>query len=91
MKKNFDALDQECQTRGLLGAHEVFKLEVTTSLGNDLCNVALSKVDLQIKRSSPFQHLLAIALIRATNRVLLLHQVKLSPNKQKSVPLKCGL
>ena len=31
------------------GPHEVLGLEITTSLGNDLCNVARSKVDLQKK------------------------------------------
>ena len=54
-------LAQRCQTRGLLGPHciyeqsyrgphEVLDLEITTSLGNDLCNVAGSKIDLQKKK-----------------------------------------
>ena len=30
--------------------HEVLDLEITTSLGNDLCNVARSKIDLQKRK-----------------------------------------
>ena len=59
-------------------------------MGNDLFNVARIKIDLE-KKSSPFQHLRTIALIRATNQILLLHQVKISPNEKKSVPIKRGL
>ena len=51
-------LTQGCQTRGLLGAAlhvgnraesrmMFFDLEITTSPGNGLCNVARSEVDLQ--------------------------------------------
>ena len=73
--------EQSCR-----GPHEVFELEITTSLGNNLCDVARSKVGLQKekkekKRSSPLQHLRP--LMRATNQVLSLHPVKLSPNEKK--------
>ena len=37
--------EQSCR-----GPHEVLDLEITTSLGNDLCNVARSKIDLQNKK-----------------------------------------
>ena len=36
------------------GPQEVLDLEITTSLGNDLCDVARSKIDLSKRRSSPF-------------------------------------
>ena len=36
--------EQSCR-----GPHEIFDLEITSSLGNDLCNVARSKIDLQKK------------------------------------------
>ena len=39
--------EQSCQ-----GPHEVLDLGITTSLGNDLCNVARSKIDLKKKRAS---------------------------------------
>ena len=54
------------------GPHDVFDLEIPTSSGNGLCNVARSEVDLQ-KRSLPLQHLHTIALLQASlirNRVL---------------------
>ena len=64
--------EQSCQ-----GPHGVFDLEIITSSGKDLYNVARSEIDLQKKkkRSSLLQHLHIIALMRV-NRVLLLHQVE---------------
>ena len=41
--------EQSCR-----GPHEVLDLEITTSLGNDLCNVARSKIDLQKKKVFAF-------------------------------------
>ena len=51
--------EQSCR-----GPHEVFDLDITTSSGKDLCNVARSEIDLQKKRSSLLQHLRIIALMR---------------------------
>ena len=36
------------------GPHEVLDLEIITSLGNNLCNVARSKIDLQKKKVITF-------------------------------------
>ena len=47
--------EQSCQ-----GPHEVLDLEITTSLGNDLCNVARSKIDLQKKKD---HHLSSISKV----------------------------
>ena len=41
--------EQSCR-----GPHEVLDLEITTSLGNDLCNVARSKIDLPKKKVITF-------------------------------------
>ena len=59
-----------------------FDLEITTSLGIGLCNVARSEVDLRKKRSLPLQHLHTIALLQASlikDRVLR-HKVKFIKN-----------
>ena len=42
-----------------------FYLEITTSPGNGLCNVACSEVNLRKTRSLPLQHLHTIALFQA--------------------------
>ena len=55
-----------------------FNLEITTSQGNGLYNVARSEVDLK-KRSLPLQHFHTIALLQVSlirNRVLW-HEVKI--------------
>ena len=70
--------EQSCR-----GPHEVFELEIATSLGNDLSNAARSKVDLKKKKKG--YHFCTI-VIRATNRVLWLHKVKLPPNEKNSTP-----
>ena len=41
--------EQSCR-----GPHEIFDLEITTSLGNDFCNVARSKINLQKKKDITF-------------------------------------
>ena len=41
--------EQSCR-----GPHEILDLEITTSLGNDLCNVARSKIHLQKKKVITF-------------------------------------
>ena len=59
-KNKTESLDQGCHTHGFLGAilhvgsraegrMMFFDLEITTSPGNDLCNVAPSEVDLRKK------------------------------------------
>ena len=60
----------------------LFDLEITTSPGNGLSNVARGKVDLQKKRPLPLQHVHTIALLQASlirNRVLW-HEVKFIKN-----------
>ena len=68
------------------GQHDVFDLEIITSPGNYLCNVARSEVDLQKKkRSLPLQHLHLTPLLQTSlfrNRVRR-HEVKLISNKKK--------
>ena len=41
--------EQSCR-----GPHDVLDLEITTSPGNDLCNVARSKIDLRKKKVITF-------------------------------------
>ena len=97
-KELVNCLIQGCQTRGLLGAILLvgnraegrmmfFDLEITTSPGNDLCNVAHSEIDLKKKRSLPPQHLHTIVLLQASlirNRVLW-HEVELISKYKKSL------
>ena len=56
--------EQSCR-----GPHEVLNLEISTSLGNDLCNVARSKIDLQKKNKKNKKKVITFPA-----------SVKLSPN-----------
>ena len=71
------------------GPHDVFDLEITSFLGNSLCNEACNKADLQkIKKDYLSSISTPSPLFR--NGVLW-HEVKLILNEKKSVPLKCFL